>query len=119
MNATTIKNHYALLLIGETLNQLAGVKIFIQLDLHDAYHHIRIYEDDEWKTAFRTHYRHFEYTVMPFGLTNIPVTFQAYINKALSNMLDLCVVIYLDDTLIYSMNEEDHERNVHIVLNRL
>lgn len=119
LNAATIKNHYALPLIGETLDQLAGVKIFTQLNLHNAYHHIRICEGDEWKTAFRTHYRHFEYTVMPFRLTNAPATFQAYINKALSDMLDICVVVYLDDILIYSMNEEDHERNVCMVLDRL
>ena len=119
LNAATIKNRYALPLIGETLDQLAGAKIFTQLDLRDAYHRIRIREGDEWKTAFRTCYGHFEYTVMPFGLTNAPATFQAYINKALSDMLDLCVVVYLDDILIYSMNEEDHERNVRMVLDRL
>ena len=119
LNAATIKNRYALPLIGETLDQLAGAKIFTQLDLRDAYHRIRIREGDEWKTAFRTRYGHFEYTVMPFGLTNAPATFQAYINKALSDMLDLCVVVYLDDILIYSMNEEDHERNVRMVLDRL
>ena len=97
LNAATIKNHYALPLIGETLNQLAGVKIFTQLNLCNAYHCIRICEGDKWKTAFRTYYGHFEYTVMLFRLTNAPVTFQAYINKALSDMLDLCVVVYLDD----------------------
>lgn len=56
---------------------------------------------------------------MLFRLTNAPVTFQAYINKALSDILDLCVVVYLNDILIYSMNEEEHEKNVHMVLNRL
>ena len=83
LNIATIKNYYALPLIGETLDQLAGAKIFTQLDLHDAYHYIRICEDNKWKTAFRTYYRYFEYTIMLFRLTNASATFQAYINKAL------------------------------------
>ena len=75
LNALTLKNRYLLLLIGETIDRLSGAKIFIQLDLKDAYHCIRIRKGDEWKTAFRTRYGYFEYTVMPFGLANVPTTF--------------------------------------------
>jgi hypothetical protein len=59
-------------------------------------------EGEEWKTAFRTRYGLLEYTVMPFGLTNAPATFQALINAILHQHLDIFVIAYLDDILIYS-----------------
>ena len=62
---------------------------------------MRIKEGDEWKTAFRTRYGHFEYQVMPFGLSNAPASFQGYINKILAEKLDIFVIVYLDDILIY------------------
>jgi hypothetical protein len=101
------------------MDRLVGAKIYTQLDLKDAYHRIRIREGDEWKTAFRTRYGHFEYIVMPFGLANAPATFQSYINRALSDLLDVCCVVYLDDILIYSQTEEEHTRYVRMVLERL
>ena len=119
LNAITIKNRHPLPLISETLDRLVGAKYFTKLDLKDAYHRVRIKEGDEWKTAFRTRYGHFEYLVMPFGLANAPATFQAYINRALGGLLDHSCVVYLDDILIYSDNEEEHERHVREVLERL
>src|SRR5580692_3006767 len=80
---------------------------------------IAIAKEDQWKTAFRTRYGHFEYCVMPFGLTNSPATFQAYINKALSRLVDVICVVYLDDILIYSENLKDHRRHVREVFKRL
>ena len=62
---------------------------------------MRIREGDEWKTTFRTRYGHFEYQVMPFGLTNAPTSFQGYINKVFAEKLDIFVIVYLDDILIY------------------
>ena len=56
---------------------------------------------------------------MPFGLTNSPATFQAYINKALSGLVNVICVVYLDDILIYSENLEDHRRHVREVFERL
>ena len=63
---------------------------------------MRIKEGDEWKTAFRTRYDHFEYQVMPFGLTNAPGSFQSYVNKILAEKLDIFVIVYLDNILIYT-----------------
>lgn len=74
---------------------------------------------DEWKTTFRTKYGHYEYQVMPFVFTNSLATFQSYINRALSDLLDICCVVYLDDILTFSQNEEDHVRHVQMVLARL
>lgn len=119
LNAVTKKNRLALPLISETLDRLSGCSQFTKLDLKNAYHRIRIREGDEWKTAFRTRYGHFEYTVMPFGLCNAPATFQAYINKALAGITDVFCVVYLDDILIFSKEGEDHWDHVKQVLRRL
>ncbi|EDN07425.1 hypothetical protein HCAG_03956 [Histoplasma mississippiense (nom. inval.)] len=119
LNEITVKNRYPLPLISEILDRLAGAKIYTQLDLRDAYHRIRIRAGDEWKTAFRTRYGHFEYLVLPFGLTNAPATFQSYINKALSDILDVYCVAYLDDIVIYSNTLDEHVAHVKNVLERL
>ena len=63
---------------------------------------MRIREGDEWKTAFRTRCGHFDYQVMFFGLSNAPASFQGYINKILVEKLDVFVIVYLDDILIYT-----------------
>ena len=68
---------------------------------------MRIRKGDEWKTAFRTRYGHFEYQVMPFGLTNAPASFQGYINKILAKKLNIFVIVYLDDILIYNKDDGD------------
>ena len=119
LNKVTVKNRHPLPLISETLDRLTGAKVFTKLDLKDAYHRIRIRKGDEWKTAFRTRYGHFEYLVMPFGLTNAPATFQAYINKSLTGLMDKFCVVYLDDILIYSDSQEEHLDHVKQVLERL
>ena len=101
LNNITIKNRYPLPLVGEFFDCLDRAKQFIQLDLTSVYHQIRIKEGDKWKTAFQTRYGHFEYQVMPFGLTNAPGSFQGYVNKILAEKLDIFVIVYLDDILIY------------------
>ena len=100
LNNVTIKNRYPLPLMNELRDRVAGAKIFTKLDLRDGYYLIRIKEGDEWKTAFRTRYGHFEYTVMPFGLANAPATFQNMMNEVLREFLDQGVVVYIDDVLI-------------------
>ena len=119
LNQVTVKNRYPLPLINETLDRLQGATVFTKLDLRDAYHRIRIKPGDEWKTAFRTRYGHFEYTVLPFGLANAPASFQAYINGALHDLLDRICVAYMDDILVYSKTEKEHEQHVKVVLERL
>jgi len=119
LNEITIKDRCPLPLISETLDRLSGATVFSALDLKDAYYRIPIRKGDEWKTAFRTRYGHFEYQVMPFGLTNAPATFQAYINKALAGYLDEFCVVYLDDILIYSKDKEEHTKHLRLVLERL
>lgn len=119
LNKVTIKNRYPLPLISELLDRVTGAKWFTKLDIKDAYHRIRIKKGDEWKTAFRTRYGHYEYLVLPFGLTNAPATFQTYIQQSLHDILDVFCVAYLDDILIFSPDRETHTFHVLQVLQRL
>ena len=104
-NNLMIKNQYPLSLIGEALDRLGRAKRFTQLDLTNAYHRMRIREGNKWKTAFKTRYGHFKWQVMLFGLSNAPASFQGYINKILAKKLDVFVIVYLDDILIYTEDE--------------
>ena len=120
LNNLTIKNRYPLPLIGESLDRLGRAKRFTQLDLTNAYHQMQIREGDEWKTAFRTWYGHFEYQVMPFGLSNALATFQGYVNKILAEKLNVFVIIYLDNILIYTEDlGQSHVDAVRWVLENL
>jgi len=80
---------------------------------------VRIAKGDKWKMAFYTRYGLFEWLVMPFGLSNAPLAFQRFMNDIFSDVLDVFVVIYLDDILIYSDNMDDHKKHVKKVLKRL
>ncbi|XP_061485300.1 uncharacterized protein LOC133385725, partial [Rhineura floridana] len=119
LNQITVRNRYPLPLIPELLERLRGARIFTKLDLRGAYNLVRMREGDEWKTAFRTRYGHFEYTVMPFGLCNAPAVFQHFMNDIFRDLLDRFLVIYLDDILIYSRNPSEHKEHVRAVLQRL
>ena len=119
LNSQTVKNRYALPRIDDLLDQLYGAKRFSKIDLTSGYWQIAIAAADQYKTAFRTQYGHYEFNVMPFGLTNAPATFQSLMNDIFRDMLDICVIVYLDDILVYSKNDEDHEKHVRQVLQRL
>lgn len=96
LNEITVKNTYPLPLINAAFNPLHEATIFTKVDLRNAYHLIRIWDRDEWKTAFNTP------LVMPFGLTNAPAVFQNLINDVLRDMLNRFVFMYLDDILVFS-----------------
>ena len=98
------------------LHRFSGARIFTKIDLRGVYNLVRIKEGDEWKTAFRCRYGHFEYCVMPFGLTNAPAIFQHLMNDILREFLDVFCVVYLDDILIYSNNMSDHINHVRKIL---
>ena len=119
LNDITIRNSYSLPLMDELRDRVQGARIFSKLDLRDGYYLIRIKEGDEWQTAFRTRYGHFEYKVMPFGLANAPATFQNMINDILREYLDQGVLAYLDDILIYSKSMDEHVALVKKVLQKL
>src|SRR5882724_665466 len=82
-------------------------------------HLVWISPGDEWKTAFQTCYSSFKWLVMPEGLTNAPTTFQRFMNNIFADMIDIIVIIYLDDILIYSDNISKHKLHIWEVLHRL
>lgn len=119
LNAITKKNRYPLPLIDDLLDRVQGCKHFTVIDLKNAFNLVRIKEGDEWKTAFRTPMGLYEYLVMPMGLTNAPATFQAFIQDTLRDYLDVFCVVYLDDILVFSRSQDDHDAHVKKVLDRL
>ena len=119
LNKQTVKDRYPLPLISELLDRVRCCKVFSKIDLRGAYNLMRIKKGHEWMTAFRTRYGHFEYCVMPFGLSNAPAAFQRMMNSIFHDMLDDFMIVYLDDILIYSENEEQHEEHLRKVMERL
>ncbi|WVZ80231.1 hypothetical protein U9M48_027724 [Paspalum notatum var. saurae] len=119
LNAVTVKNKYPLPHIDILFDQLAGAKVFSKIDLRSGYYQIKIREKDIPKTAFSTRYGLYEYLVMSFGLTNAPAFFMYMMNSVFMNELDKFVVVFIDDILVYSKNEEEHEEHLRTVLTRL
>jgi len=91
------------------------MKIYTKIDLCHAYHLVCIRKGDKWKTTFHTHYSSYEWLVMPFGLSNAPAAFQCFVNTIFTDMLNVCVVVYLDDILIYSIDLDHYQQHVREV----
>jgi hypothetical protein len=119
LNEVTIKNKYPLPRIDILFDQLSRARVFSKIDLRSGYHQIYIRPEDIPKTAFTTRYGLFEYLVMSFGLTNASTHFTYLMNSVFMPELDKFVVVFIDDILIYSKNEEEHARHLRIVLTRL
>ena len=119
LNKITKKDRYPLLLIPDLLDHLHSTCVFTKLDLHGTYNLVCIVDSDEWKTTFRTWYGSYEFQVMHYGLTNVPASFQRFMNEVFKDMLDVSVVVYLDNILVYSDNPDDHVKHIHQVLKHL
>jgi hypothetical protein len=109
LNAVTIKNKYPLPRIDILFDQLVGAKVFSKVDLWSDYHQIKIRLKGVPKTAFSTRYGLYEYLVMSFGLTNAPAHFMYLMNSIFILEVDKFVVVFIDDILVYSRNEEEYE----------
>ena len=100
-------------------DQLRGARVYSKIDLRTGYHQLRVREIDIPKTMFKTRYGHFEFTVMPFRLTNAPTAFMDLMHRVFQPYLDQFVVVFVDDILIYSQSEWEHEYHLKIVLQLL
>jgi hypothetical protein len=119
LNEVTIMNKYSLPRIDDLFDQLKGFCIFSKIDLRSGYHQLKIQASDIPKTCFITWYGLYEYMVMSFGLTNAPAYFMYLMNKVFMKYLDKFVVVFIDDILIFSKNEEEHDEHLRLVLQKL
>ena len=119
LNRITTADSYPIPRIDDNLDYLGNSSVFSLVDLESGFHQVCMDDDSISKTAFTTRYGSFEYLVMPFGLRNAPSTFQRIMNLVLKDLIDKCCVVYLDDILIYSRDERDHETHLKLVLGRL
>ena len=119
LNKVTIRNKYPLPRIDDLFDQLQGVKVFSKIDLRSGYYQLRIRESDIPKTAFRTRYGPYEFLVMSFRLTNAPTAFMDLMNCVFRPYLDRFIIVFIDDILVYSRSELEHERHLGLVLQTL
>jgi hypothetical protein len=98
---------------------MEGASVFSKIDLQSGYHQLKIRESDIPKTAFHTRYGLYEYTFMSFRLTNAPAYFMCLMNKVFMEYLDKFVMVFIDDILIFSKMEEEHEVHLRLVLEKL
>ncbi|GJQ95667.1 putative reverse transcriptase domain-containing protein [Tanacetum coccineum] len=119
LNKLIVKNRYPLPRIDDLFNQLQGSSVYLKIDLRSGYHQLRVREEDISKTAFRTHYGHYEFQVMPFGLTNAHAVFMDLMNRVCKPYLDKFVIVFIDDILIYSRNNKEHEEHLRTILELL
>ncbi|GJV44624.1 putative reverse transcriptase domain-containing protein [Tanacetum coccineum] len=119
LNKLTVKNRYPLPRIDDFFDQLQGSSVYSKIDLHSGYHQLRVQEEDIPKTTFRTRYGHYEFQVMPFGLTNAPAVFMDLTNRVCKPYLDKFVIVFIDDILMYSKDEKEHEEHLRLILELL
>jgi hypothetical protein len=119
LNKVTIKNKYPIPRIDDLFDHLKGACVFSKIDLRSGYHQLKIRASDIPKTTFTRRYGIYEYTVMSFGLTNAPTYFMYLMNKVFMEYLDKFVVVFIDDILIFSKNEEEHAEHLRLILQKL
>lgn len=119
LNKLTVKNRYPLHRIDDLFDQLQGSSVCSKIDLRSGYNQLRVREEDIPKTAFRTRYGHYEFQVIPFGLTNVPAVFMDLMNQVYKPYLNKFVIVFIEDILIYSRNQEEHAEHLRTILELL
>jgi hypothetical protein len=115
LNDITCKDKNPLLLIQDIFDTLFEATV----DLPNAYHLIQIKEQDKWMTAIKMPFGVFEYNIIPFGLCNAPAVFQHFMNHVLQDLIAKCCMVYLDDIIIFSRNQTEHEEHLRAVFEKL
>ena len=119
LNKRTMKNKYLLPMIDDLFGQWKGASVFSKIDLRSGYHQLRIKDVDVHKMAFRTRYGHYDFLVMPFRLTNASTTFMDLMNHVFRLYVDQFAMVFIDDILVYSKDQEDHDTHLRVVLETL
>ncbi|KAL4013684.1 hypothetical protein IC575_025865 [Cucumis melo] len=119
LNKVTVKNRHPLPRIDDLFDQLQGATVFFKIDLWSRYHQVRIKDSNISTTNFRSRYRHYKFIVMSFGLTNALTVFMNLMNRVFKDFLDIFVIIFIDDILVYSKIEIGHEEHLLMVLETL
>lgn len=114
LNKVTIKNRYTLPRIDDLFDQLKNGAIFSKIDMRSGYYQLRIKGSCTHKITLKTRYGHYNFVVLPFGLTNTPIAFMNLMNSVYQEYLDKVVLVFLDDILIYSKNEEEHNHHLRL-----
>jgi hypothetical protein len=119
LNEVTVKDRYPIPLVADIFDQLAGSTLFSLMDLRSGYWQLPVHEDSIKKTAFVCHRGQFEWLRMPFGLTNAPSIYQRAMNQVLAPLIGKCVMVFIDDIVVYSQDPADHESHLDQVLQLL
>ncbi|KAH0633225.1 hypothetical protein KY284_036011 [Solanum tuberosum] len=119
LKKVTIKNRCPIPRIDDLFNQLQGASHFSKIDLRSGYHQLRVRDSDIPKSTFRTRFGNYEFVVISFGLTSAPTGFMYLMNRVFKQYLDLFVIVFIDDILIYYRNEEEHASHLRVVLQTL
>nr|GEZ04507.1 retrotransposon protein, putative, Ty3-gypsy subclass [Tanacetum cinerariifolium] len=119
LNKLTVKNQYPLPRVDDLFDQLQGSSMYSKIDLRPGYQQLRVHDEDIPKTEFRTRYGHYEFQLMPFRLTNAPAVFMDLMNRICKPFLDIFVIVFIDDILIYSRNKVEHKGHLKQILELL
>ena len=119
VNEVTVADEYPQPMVQELIDKLKGAKYYSKMDLLSGFYQVRMAPEDQQKTAFRCPFGTFSFKVMPMGLKNASKTFQRMVEYALRNFIGKSVIVFIDDILVFSKTEEEHEMTLRAVMKTL